>query len=64
MNDTSAFIPRIEVFNPFKKPFSELCADHYDGRREIVAREVVDYMKGDNAKAVAKCTPCQCCACR
>jgi len=51
--------PKIEMFNPFSEPFSDLNED-----KSIVAKEVVEYMESDNTKIVAKCTPCQCCACR
>lgn len=51
--------PKIELFNPFKKPFSQ-----NDAASRVVDPEVVEYMRGEGAKVVAKCTPCQCCACR
>ena len=60
MNESTSFAPRIEIFNPFQQPFSDRARE--DG--SVVARSIVDYMKADNSKIVAKCTPCQCCACR
>ena len=51
--------PKIEMFSPFSKPFSKPQNDD-----KIVAKEVTEYMRADNTKIVAKCTPCQCCACR
>lgn len=57
---TIKFSPKIEIFNPFKKPFSS----EQKEEDTVVDRSVKEYMVKDNAKAVAKCTPCQCCACR
>lgn len=51
--------PKIEMFSPFVEPFSRKNDDI-----QIVAKDVVEYMESDNTKIVAKCTPCQCCACR
>jgi hypothetical protein len=59
MNQAPCFAPRIEIFNPFKKPFAE----RGEGTT-VVARSVVQYLKDRKSKIVAKCTPCQCCACR
>lgn len=60
--------PRIEMFSPFKAPFSlERRVKRENGvitKYMIVSSDVVEYMKDDNTKIVAKCTPCQCCACR
>ncbi len=59
--------PRIEMFSPFNKPF--VSAEVENESKEvtkfsIVSPKVVEYMVDDNTKIVAKCTPCQCCACR
>lgn len=51
--------PRIEMFSPFAKPFSAQRIEDV-----IVAPEIIEFMTTDNTKIVAKCTPCQCCACR
>lgn len=60
--------PRIEMFSPFRAPFSAERNGESQSRKitkyVIVSPEVVEYMKDDNTKIVAKCTPCQCCACR
>lgn len=60
--------PRIEMFSPFKAPFAAMGRTENQDRKitkyVIVSPEVVEYMKDDNTKIVAKCTPCQCCACR
>lgn len=59
--------PRIVMFNPFNEPFSE---NNNDDKKFVISKfvivdpEVVGYMKDNNTKIVAKCTPCQCCACR
>lgn len=53
--------PQISMFSPFKKPFDEKEANT---QVVMVAPEIVKYMQDDNNKIVAKCTPCQCCACR
>ena len=60
--------PRIEMFTPFRVPFKT----KKEGEQKnatitkfiIVSSDVVEYMRDDNTKIVAKCTPCQCCACR
>lgn len=56
------FCPEIAMFSPFEKPFAKeeksivsVC---------IVDPKVYEYMLSENTKVVAKCTPCQCCACR
>lgn len=60
--------PRIEMFSPFKVPFE--AQGNAGGKNSkitkyvIVSSDVVEYMRDDNTKIVAKCTPCQCCACR
>jgi hypothetical protein len=59
MSEAVRLAPRIEIFTPFKQPFSERSAE-----APVVAPSVVEYMKAENSKIVAKCTPCQCCACR
>lgn len=58
---TKTIDPRIEIFNPFEKPFS-----HESRQREVVDPEVRRYMRSGHRRLriVAKCTPCQCCACR
>ncbi len=60
--------PRIEMFSPFRVPFAikeESGTDDIKiSKFIIVSPDVVEYMKDDNTKIVAKCTPCQCCACR
>lgn len=57
----TALKPKVEMYSPFKKPFSTKMEE--DDKR-IVSREIIEYMVSDNTKIVAKCTPCQCCACR
>ena len=54
--------PKIEMFSPFAKPFSE--QKETNMQVAIVSPEIVKYMNSENNKLVAKCTPCQCCACR
>jgi hypothetical protein len=57
--------PKIEVFNPYKQPFAS--ADDLDKQvRSIVNPEVMEFMRSGHKglRIVAKCTPCQCCACR
>lgn len=60
--------PKIEMFSPYRKPFSTRnsneSGDHKITKYVIVSSDVVEYMKDNNTKIVAKCTPCQCCACR
>lgn len=59
--------PRIEMFSPFNKPFANLKPETQEAEISkfvIVSPKVVEYMIDDNTKIVAKCTPCQCCACR
>lgn len=59
--------PRIELFSPFNKPFTDVKSEtQEDGisKFEIISPKVIEYMIDDNTKIVAKCTPCQCCACR
>lgn len=60
--------PRIEMFSPFKVPFTGTDQKELDDTKitkfVIVSSDVVEYMKDNNTKIVAKCTPCQCCACR
>jgi hypothetical protein len=56
---TTSFEPRIEIFNPFVRPFSRPRNDH-----AVVSSDIIAYMNEENTKVVAKCTPCQCCACR
>lgn len=59
--------PRIEMFSPFEKPFTTGDTKETDiniSKFLIVSPKVYQYMKDDNTKIVAKCTPCQCCACR
>ena len=69
---TKMINPKIEIFNPFEKPFSR--TEGVDSveqgmavrREEIVNPEVRRYMRSGHPRLriVAKCTPCQCCACR
>ena len=69
---TKMLSPKIEIFNPFEKPFSRIVASDSseqgteNRRREIVNPEVRRYMRSGHRRLriVAKCTPCQCCACR
>lgn len=60
--------PRIEMFSPFNKPFTAEKEEVKDNVKitkfVIVSPKVEEYMIDDNTKIVAKCTPCQCCACR
>lgn len=56
--------PKIEMFNPFTKPFSKEIKNDESIEIVIVSPEIVKYMISENTKIVAKCTPCQCCACR
>lgn len=57
--------PRIEMFSPFERPFEKVEENHGEITKfMIVSPKVVEYMVDDNTKIVAKCTPCQCCACR
>lgn len=62
--------PKIEMFSPFKEPFKndtiteEKDIDYRISFLTIVSPDVVGYMVDDTTKIVAKCTPCQCCACR
>lgn len=56
--------PRIGMFSPFSKPFENEKKRMPYVTVVIVAPEIVKYMKDENNKIVAKCTPCQCCACR
>ena len=56
--------PKIEMFNPFVKPFTKKVDNDESIELVIVSPEVVKYMMSENTKIVAKCTPCQCCACR
>ena len=57
------FNPKIGIFSPFVYPFSNT-AEEVTKDRNIVDTRVYDYMVSDETKIVAKCTPCQCCACR
>lgn len=57
--------PRIEMFSPFSKPFATSAKESGEiTKYVIVSPKVVEYMRDDTTKIVAKCTPCQCCACR
>ncbi len=60
--------PRIEMFSPFKVPFTagggSKAGSSKITKYVIVSSDVVEYMKDNSTKIVAKCTPCQCCACR
>lgn len=56
------FCPEIAMFSPFEAPFSKKEEVHVSAC--IVDPKVYEYMLSENTKIVAKCTPCQCCACR
>ena len=65
--------PKIEIFNPFivpfrskKSGFNKAVVNGGSAFSMIVDPEVTRYMKSGNKRLeiVAKCTPCQCCACR
>ena len=64
----TALRPQIEIFNPFVTPFVEGKIDKKDKPEcfTIVKPEVKRYMRSTRKglEIVAKCTPCQCCACR
>lgn len=56
------FTPQIDMFSPFEEPFKNQKKSDTSGC--VVASRVFEYMLSENTKIVAKCTPCQCCACR
>ncbi len=56
----SIFAPKVEIFDPFKQPFS----DNGGGKTSVVSPRIIEYTKSKKSQVVAKCTPCQCCACR
>lgn len=56
------FAPQIGMFSPFEKPFANQKKDI--NAVCMVDPKVFEYMLSENTKIVAKCTPCQCCACR
>lgn len=56
------FRPEIAMFSPFEEPFSR--GEKNTKSVCIVDPKVYEYMLSENTKIVAKCTPCQCCACR
>jgi len=56
--------PQIAMFSPFVKPFSDKDTTNDTMKIVMVAPEIIKYMQDDNNKIIAKCTPCQCCACR
>ena len=64
-----ALKPQIDIFCPFERPFEKKQIEN-DNKPEIfitiVAPEVKRYMRSGHKRLeiVAKCTPCQCCACR
>lgn len=60
MAPQTKFAPKVEIFSPFRRPFS----DEEETYITVVSPYVVEYMKSRKCKIVAKCTPCQCCACR
>ena len=60
MAPRTKFAPKVEIFSPFKRPFS----DDEGTTATVVSPRVVEYTKSKKSKIVAKCTPCQCCACR
>ncbi len=61
--------PKIEIFNPYEKPFSE-SHGYVDDVSQLTRLDfrVSEFIKrgtdNDGDKIVCKCTPCQCCACR
>ena len=69
MERKTEFNPKIAIFNPFEIPFSKPQAEQNNKPEitiSIVAPEVKRYMRSGHRRLeiVAKCTPCQCCACR
>ncbi|MEY8573922.1 hypothetical protein AALD01_05870 [Oscillospiraceae bacterium 21-37] len=56
------FTPEIGMFSPFEEPFA--AQKKAEAIACIVDPRVFEYMLSENTKVVAKCTPCQCCACR
>ena len=57
--------PRIEVFSPFAEPFTQTSTLSADGQRDrIIDPAIIDKMRSVDSEVVAKCTPCQCSACR
>ena len=56
--------PQIAMFSPFAKPFDNDKKNDSSVGVIMIAPEIIKYMQDDNCKIVAKCTPCQCCACR
>lgn len=64
----TALRPQIEIFNPFVTPFTTENSESKTKQEcfTIVKPEVKCYMRSSlkGLEIVAKCTPCQCCACR
>ncbi len=66
---SQALQPKIEIFNPYERPFSE-SHEYINGDSQLTKLDfrVSEFIKRgtNNAgdKIVCKCTPCQCCACR
>ena len=58
----TTFAPKIGMFSPFEEPFAKKEKIAFGG--SMVDSRVIEYMVSKNTKIVAKCTPCQCCACR
>lgn len=56
------FTPEIGMFSPFEEPF--VAQKKAEAIACVVDPRVFEYMLSENTKVVAKCTPCQCCACR
>lgn len=56
------FTPEIGMFSPFEEPFAN--QKKTSTVACVVAPKLFEYMLSKNTKVVAKCTPCQCCACR
>ena len=56
------FNPQIGMFSPFEEPFANQKNNVTVSFR--IDPKVIEYMLSENTKIVAKCTPCQCCACR
>ena len=58
----TVFAPMIGMFSPFEEPFID--QKNTATTACMVDPKVFEYMLSENTKVVAKCTPCQCCACR
>ena len=58
----TTFAPEIGMFSPFEEPFVN--QKNVTEFTCVIDPRVFEYMISENTKIVAKCTPCQCCACR